>query len=230
MNPNEKITAVILAGGTGERMGEDLPKQFLPLAGKPLIMHSVAAFEKHPLVSDIVIVCCESHMDMMKNILDGSVSKKISKIIPGGDTRQESSFMGVNSSPEGTAYVLIHDAARPLLTEEVIDSVLSCAKETGAAGPVIDAEDTIIIQKEDLIEKIPERKNVKRVQTPQAFRYDLILKAHDWALENGVKGSTDDCGLVLAMGEEVRTAKGEVFNIKITSKDDLAMAEEILKK
>jgi len=230
MNTNEKITAVILAGGTGERMGEDVPKQFLPLEGKPLIAHSVAAFEEHPLVSDIVIVCCESHMDMMKNIVDKSVSKKISKIIPGGDTRQESSFMGVNSSPEGTAYVLIHEAARPLLTTDVIDSVISSAKEIGAAGPVIDAEDTIIIQKDALIENIPERKNVKRVQTPQAFRHDLILKAHEWALENGVKDSTDDCGLVLAMGEEVGIARGEVSNIKITSKKDLAIAEEILKK
>jgi 2-C-methyl-D-erythritol 4-phosphate cytidylyltransferase len=219
--------AVILAGGTGERMNETTPKQFLELDGKPVIIHTLGHFEKSILISSIVVVCHEDYMEGLDELIKQNNIKKACRIVRGGKTRQESAFIGIKNCPPGTEIVLIHDAVRPFVDESIIRDTLSAAEEAGAAGAAINVSDTIIIKKGDFIEKIPDRGILKRIQTPQGFRYKAILKAHQWALENGITDSTDDCGLVLAMGGPVKLVKGSTRNMKITDQADLFLAESL---
>jgi len=126
-------------------------------------------------------------------------------------------------------YVLIHDAVRPFVTEGIIQRTLAAAKETGAASTAIEVSDTIVLEKNSFIEEVPRRRSLKRIQTPQGFKYETILKAHDWARENRLSNMTDDCGIVREMGLEVKLVEGSGNNIKITRREDLIFAESIVK-
>ena len=225
----EKSVAIILAGGTGERMKAAVPKQFLEVSGKPVIIHTLEQFEKSDPVSDIVIVCCEKAVDILEDLIKERGLKKIYKVAAGGRTRQESSFIGVKNCPPETGTVLIHDAVRPFVTEQMIADILQAVKETGAAAPAIDIEDTVIMTGGDLIKDIPARKTLKRIQTPQGFDHDLIFKAHENALKKGITDATDDCGLVIAMDKTVKVVKGSIRNIKITDRSDLVLAEQFIR-
>ena len=226
----EKTTALILAGGVGRRMDSAIPKQFLSLGGTPIVSHSIKIFELSDKISDIVVVCHNDHIDRMESIFSEIQAKKIRCLIPGGETRQKSSFIGLKNCPPGTEYVLIHDSARPFISISMVDDLLSAARESGSAGPVIDNNDTVIETSEDFISKIPERDSLKRVQTPQAFRYDVIVHAHKMALKNGTTSASDDCGLVLNSGGKVRIVRGREENLKITSGLDMELAELIFMK
>ncbi|MEA3489053.1 MAG: 2-C-methyl-D-erythritol 4-phosphate cytidylyltransferase [Candidatus Omnitrophota bacterium] len=225
----KKTVAIVLAGGTGERMNAGIPKQFLELKGKPVIAYSLERFEKSGSISDIVVVCHQDHMELMKELAGKNSFKKLHKIVPGGKTRQGSSYEGIKNCPPGTELVLIHDAVRPFIDERIIKDVLAAADEAGAAGPVIDTSDTIVIKKRDNIVDIPDRQNVKRIQTPQGFRYKTILEAHERAMKEDITDSTDDCGMVALMGEAVELVNGSAFNIKITDRTDILLAENFLK-
>jgi 2-C-methyl-D-erythritol 4-phosphate cytidylyltransferase len=220
-----RTTAIILAGGTGERMGGDIPKQFMLISGEPVIGYSVRAFDRSPLVTDILIVCHSGHIDRMKAVLGDIKPSKECRIVPGGKTRQESSYNGVKACHEGTEYVLIHDAARPFVSAGIIENVLKAAEEKGAAMPVIDMDDTVIVEKNGEVSDIPDRKTLKRVQTPQGFRYDVILKAHEEASLLAKTDYSDDCGLVFAIRWSVKPIAGDERNIKVTDKTDLHIAE-----
>lgn len=224
----KKITVIIVAGGTGTRMGTDIPKQFLELAGKPVIMHTLQKFEDSRDVKDIVVVCHSDHIEKMKEIIVRAGMNKILKIVPGGETRQASSYAGVKACPVDTEVVLIHDSVRPFINERIISDTISAAEKEGAAGVVIDIDDTVVSSEGDIVSDIPDRKTLKRVQTPQGFRYDTILRAHEEALEKGITDSTDDCGLVFNTGGAVRTVKGSAYNIKITGPSDLDLAENFI--
>lgn len=218
----EKITAIILAGGMGKRMAAKVPKQFLPLRRKPILLYSIECFEQNPLISDIIVVCRKEYLNKTEKIIIKANIKKIFKVVPGGKTRQESSFIGIKNAPSGTAFALIHDAARPFIDNTIISDVLKAAKKSGASCPVIDTEDTIVIQKNNLIESIPDRRNLKRVQTPQGFCYKTIYNAHEWAKKKEIKNATDDCYLIKTRGRKVQLVKGSIHNIKITTQADLA--------
>jgi 2-C-methyl-D-erythritol 4-phosphate cytidylyltransferase len=223
-----KVTALILAGGEGRRMAADVPKQFLSLGGVPVISHSVKAFELSDKVSDIVIVCHQDHLSLMERVISDTHSQKTKVIVEGGETRQSSSFIGLKNCPSGTEYVLIHDSARPFLRLEMIDDLLHAVKETGAACPAEDVSDTIAEVKRGLIlEVVPKREDLKKIQTPQVFSYDVIVKAHEEAVKKGITSASDDCGLVLVSGGKVAVVKGQPGNLKITSKFDLKLAEFI---
>lgn len=223
-----KTTAIILAGGTGERMGGDIPKQFMLISGEPVISYSVRAFDRSPIVTDILIVCHNDHIERMERVLADINPSKECRIVPGGKTRQESSYNGVKACAKGTEYVLIHDAARPFVDEGVIQRVLEGAEITGAAMPVIDMEDTVIVEKGGMVDSIPDRNTLKRVQTPQGFRYDVISKAHEEALKRGKISAPDDCSLVLDTGGRLSLAAGKENNIKLTGKSDLMVSEGML--
>ncbi len=225
---NKKITAIILAGGTGERMNKDIPKQFLKLAGKPLILYTLEKFDKNFAVTDLVVVCHEDYLEHLEEIIEKNGRKKSYKVVSGGRTRQESSFIGVKNCPPGTDLVLIHDAARPFVDDRIIGDVIQAADEAGASGPVIETGDTIIVQKGEYIDRIPDRNKLKRIQTPQGFRYDLISRAHQQAIENGIAEASDDCGLVVALGKDVKTIEGSALNIKITDEISLYLAEKYI--
>ncbi|MFH1798714.1 MAG: 2-C-methyl-D-erythritol 4-phosphate cytidylyltransferase [Candidatus Omnitrophota bacterium] len=217
----EKITAIILAGGVGRRMRAKVPKQFLKLSGEPIIIRAIGHFEKSPLISDVIVVCHKGYTGKLKRLIKTAGIKKVSKVVEGGKTRQESSFLGIKSCAEDTRYVLIHDAVRPFISSKIISSTLNAAKKTGASCPVIDTEDTIVVQKNNFIESVPDRQRLKRVQTPQGFCYKTIYDAHAWARENSIKNTTDDCSLIITKGAQVRLVKGSILNIKITTQADL---------
>ena len=206
-----------------------MPKQFLELAGKPVIVYSVETFDKSPSIDEIIIVCHGEHIGRMTDIVDGIKPRKGCSIIPGGRTRQESSCNGVKACPKDTEYVLIHDAARPFVDEGIIQRVLDGAKETGAAMPVIDIEDTVVVEEDGMVREMMDRKKLKRVQTPQGFKYDIILKAHEWCLKENIAGSTDDCGMISYIGGEVAIVDGAKTNRKITQNSDLGHFIEFLK-
>ncbi len=225
-----KITAIILAGGIGSRMGQDIPKQFSLLGGVPVIERSVKAFSSCEEISDIVVVCHPGYIERMEGLVLSMGIPKPNKVVPGGETRQESSCKGLEHCDPDTDYVLIHDSARPLVSRATIRAVLEAAIEEGAAGPVIDIADTLVEQPGVFISGIPDRRVIKRMQTPQAFHFSVIIEAHKKARERSVIDASDDCGLVVTCGGKVKAVPGDGRNIKITSGFDMEMAEIIIRK
>jgi 2-C-methyl-D-erythritol 4-phosphate cytidylyltransferase len=224
----EKAAAIVLAGGSGIRMNTALPKQFMELAGKPVIIHSLEKFDRSALISDIVIVCVADHIRDLNALINKYCLKKVYQVIAGGKTRQESSSKGLKNCPQNTEFVLIHDAARPFVEEKIIEDVLNAAKDTGAAGPVIDIDDTVVAEQNGRIKDIPARDTLKRIQTPQGFRYKTIIEAHKNAAEEGIRDASDDCSLVVAIGRPVTLVRGALSNIKITTPADMFLAERFL--
>ncbi len=224
-----KAVAIVLAGGEGVRMDADCPKQFLELVGRPVIAHSLAAFAESECITDIVIVCHSDYIDRLNDIIKEHGIEKVYTVVAGGRTRQESSFIGVKNCPTETKYVLIHDAVRPLVGIDTIERTLEAAVLKGAVTSAIMAADTIVEVKGGCITGIPSRDTMMRVQTPQGFRYALILEAHEKALSNGIADATDDCGLILAMGASVAVITGRTRNIKLTDQTDLEFAEKLFR-
>lgn len=223
-----KNSALILAGGVGLRMRTAVPKQFLPLGGIPVVSYSIMAFESLEDIEDVVVVCHKDHMSLMEKIVSEMKPKKLKALVTGGETRQKSSHIGLKSCSPDTDYVLIHDAARPFISKTMVSDLLLAAKKTGSAGPAVDLSDTVVEIKGGCISNIPKRDGIKRIQTPQAFKYDVIMNAHEKALEKGITAASDDCGLVLASGGKVSVVPGSEENLKITSALDMALAEVIL--
>ncbi|MFH1847198.1 MAG: 2-C-methyl-D-erythritol 4-phosphate cytidylyltransferase [Candidatus Omnitrophota bacterium] len=219
---------IILAGGTGRRMKTFDPKQFLILSGKPIIIQTIEAFEKNRMIAGTIIVCHKDHTARLKKLIKQYGLQKVLKVVSGGTTRQESAFKGLKAVSKDTKYVLIHDAVRPFIKDDLIRRVLQGTKKIGAAGPVVECSDTIVVKKGELIVAIPDRNTMKRIQTPQGFDYKIIFDAHKWALKNNIKNATDDCSLILAMGKPVKSVKGNLSNIKITESKDLGLAEKFM--
>jgi len=225
-----KNIAIVLAGGVGKRMNASVPKQFLELGGRPIIIRTLEKFDVSPIISEVIVVCHEGHVGTLSGLVEKFGIKKAGVILPGGETRQESSQIGVRNCPDGTDNVIIHDAVRPFIDEIMIEDILKAAEASGAAGPVIGTKDTMVVSRDGFMVEIPAREHLKRVQTPQGFKYGTIVEAHEWAAKNGIVHASDDCGLVLGMGKQVRTVDGSPFNIKITDIEDLSIAEIFLKR
>lgn len=221
-----KIYAIILAGGSGERLGFPIPKQFVKVAGKTVIEHTIEVFEKHPSIDEIVLVINPSFRHLMEEILLKRNYKKVKKVLNGGETRKESSEIGVKSIEDEDAIVLIHDAVRPFVSRRIIDESIEAAKRYGAVDVAIPSVDTIIrVNDKMFIEDIPPRKYMMKGQTPQSFRLDIIRKAHDMAIDGEV---TDDCGLVLRHKiSPIYVVKGEERNIKLTYPEDIFLIDRI---
>ncbi len=221
---------LILAGGTGKRLGGTEPKQFLDLAGKPLIERTVESFITHPGINNVMIVCCTAGVRQMKKIVAGmSLEEKIC-IVEGGATRQESAYIGLNNVPPGFEFVLIHDAVRPLVSHDVITRVLDGIEETGAVMPVVEATDTLVTEKAGYLDSVPERDIMRNVQTPQGFKTKIIIGAHEEAIKKGERKATDDASLVWRLGGKVKLVRGDERNIKITVKEDFLTACAYVKR
>jgi len=225
----KKTIAIILAGGSSKRMGKNLPKQFLEVAGKPLIVHALEKFSRKKSINGIIVVSLEKYLDRSIQIIADNKVDKVIDVIPGGATRQESSYIGIKRCPDDTQFVLIHDSARPFVDNKIIDDVLRAAVKYGAAAPAMEISDTVIFEKDGFVDKIPPRKTLKRIQTPQGFSYETICKAHEQSRENGITNATDDCGLVRNMNSPVRIVEGDPANIKITDRYDIETAEKATK-
>lgn len=216
--------AVILAAGNGTRMGIDKSKLLLDICGKTVIERSVEAFANLAEMDEIIVVCRECDFDIFSKLLtDENVS-----FVFGGETRQQSVFNAVETIDE-CDYLIIHDGARPLVTEDVILKTLDEAQITKAAATGVYVKDTIKIVDEDLsIVGTPNRKNLVSIQTPQIFDFDIYKNAINKAERDG-KDFTDDCQLIENLGLKVSAVIGDYENIKITTKSDIPLAESILK-
>lgn len=222
-----KVVAVILAGGTGSRFGGDLPKQFERIGDRTIIEHSVAAFENHPQINEIVVVIHSDYVEHTKKIMDSF--SKVKAVVPGGDTRSRSSFAGIDYFKEFQAdtKILIHDAARPFVSKEIITNVIKALETHNAVNVAISVADTVI--ETDLfgkIKKIPERSFLKLVQTPQGFSLSVIREAYQKAFIDPGFVATDDCGVVFNYLKEIDifVIEGEKKNIKITIRSDLDLS------
>ncbi len=224
-----KNIAIILASGTGERFGENIPKQFFEFRGKTLLEHALDTFERNKNIDEIILVTNPKFRDLAEEILERSNYTKITKVLNGGATRVESSYIGTSEAPDD-ANVLIHDAVRAFVTPKIIDDNIEALKKYEAIGTAIDTIDTIVqVDKDGVITAIPTRKYLKRVQTPQSFRATLIKQAHRLALKEENTNFTDDCGLILHYKlAPIHIVEGDELNIKITHKNDLKVIENML--
>ncbi|MDA3901373.1 MAG: 2-C-methyl-D-erythritol 4-phosphate cytidylyltransferase [Spirochaetes bacterium] len=221
--------ALILAGGTGSRTGVGIPKQMFLINGIPLIIYTIQVFQNCEEINSITVV---SHPDYCSQITEYAKQYSIDKlisVIEGGENRQSSSRIGVESLNAGNNdIVLIHDAARPFVTEKIILSATATATEHGAAAATVPSTDTVYITENNRLVSIPKRQTLRNAQTPQAFRHSIITHAHQNALKEGISDASDDTILVLKAGYNVVLLEGSISNIKITSAEDLVLAERIL--
>lgn len=220
--------AIILASGTGTRFQQETPKQFTKLAGLPVLVHTLKPFQACREIDGIIVVTNRQYSDTVWDLGKRYGIGKMIKVVTGGDSRQESSRIGLDCCPQDTEFVLIHDGVRPFVSSAIIFRLLRALTRHEAVDTVIPSADTIVaVDSEGCIDHIPDRACLRRGQTPQAFRYDLIRAAHKYADEFGTANATDDCGLVLNMGHKVFTVSGEEENIKITYPLDLHMADKL---
>ena len=217
---------IILASGTGTRYNSDTPKQFIKIAGQTIMEHTLDIFEKNKLINRIILVITPDYRQMAEEILLKNNYKKVVKLLNGGESRKESSYIGISSIEEDEANVIIHDCARPFLSDKIIENCIEALQKYDAVDVAIPSADTIIKVKNDFIENIPDRKTLMRGQTPQAFKLSIIKKAHELSLNDS--NFTDDCGLVVKYNlGEVYVVKGEEENIKITYPSDIYMADRL---
>jgi 2-C-methyl-D-erythritol 4-phosphate cytidylyltransferase len=221
-------TAIIVAAGSGTRFGSKTPKQFLEILGKPLIIHTLFAFENCPQVDAIVLVLSSDETANFLKIVGKYNIKKLVKIVSGGTSRAESVLRGFNAIRQTNAEIVaVHDGARPCVTSLEISQTLEKAKVTGAACLVANVTDTIKEVADGKIITTIDRTKLRRALTPQAFRYDILKRA---LFENEIgEIATDECYLVEKLGVEVSIVEGKSTNIKVTTQEDLAIAEQILK-
>lgn len=227
-DPKYFTSAVIVAAGSSTRM-EGGSKQMLPLAGIPVVVHTLRAFAMTPCIHEIIIVAKESEIPMYDELIKEYELQKITKIIPGGQSRQESVRFGLDAVDERSMYIAISDGARCLVTEDMITRVCRNAYIHGAATAAVRATDTVKIgDKNAFVESTTERKRTWQAQTPQVFKTNLYRAAAYVALQKGVEG-TDDNKLVEAIGYPVKLVDCGKENIKITTPLDLYLAEAILR-
>ena len=227
-----KNYVILLAGGVGKRMDSEIPKQFLEVKGKPIIIYTLEDFERNPQIEKIVIVCIKDWIDHLRELLEKYKITKAVWITEGGATGHDSIRNGVyflrdKIDPED--FVIVHDAVRPVLPQKAIDEVIRVAHENGNASSSIACHPPIVYT-EDFKSGITDvdREHVMLTASPQAYRYDLALKCYDKAEEENKHNFTFTSSLLIHYGERVYFAKGTTSNIKITEKEDLALFEALL--
>ncbi len=222
------VSAIIVAGGKGERMGGELPKQFMEVLGKPVLSYTIHALSLCPEIAEIIIVTLGDYLVFCKDLAEEFGFQKVTKIICGGRERQDSVYNGLLELPETARYVVVHDGVRPLVRAETISACIAQAKQFGAAAAAVKAKDTVkTADSNQMITGTANRENLWFVQTPQVFEKKLLLEAHRRAIEDQYT-ATDDCMLVERLGQPVKLVTGEYENIKITTPQDLFIMEGLL--
>lgn len=227
-----KVVALIVAGGKSVRFGGEVPKQFRSVCGRPMLSWAIDSFEKAKSVDQVLVVVPEDYMIYTsEKVIDPYDFSKVIKVVGGGDSRPASVYNGLLALSEATDYVAIHDGARPLVSHEDIDKVVEAAKKDKAAILATKATDTVKRVRDSFIISTLERDSLYMAQTPQVFQYDMIMDVHrEYAGKSGDKWATDDASMVEKKGFKVRTIEPSSPNFKITSADDLLLAETILKE
>lgn len=220
------VSAVVVAAGNSRRMG-GVNKQFLLIDGVPVLIRTLSAFENSPLIKEIIVAARETDIPAMYAMIKKYGLTKVKEIVKGGETRQESVTAAIKRTAEKCDFLAIHDGARPLVTEQVIENTLEAAFHFEAAATGTRVKDTIKVAENGVIRSTPDRALLWAVQTPQIFRKETYLSALE-AVPNSFE-FTDDCKLMEEYGQEVRMVEGDYENIKITTPVDIILAEAIVK-
>ena len=228
-----KNYVILLAGGVGKRMGTDIPKQFLEVDGKPIIVYSIENFQKNPQIEKIVVVCVKDWIDKTWELVKKYSLSKVEWIIEGGSTGHDSIRNGVfflKDKIDPDDHIIVHDAVRPVLPQKAIDEVIRVSHEKGNASSSIECHPPIVYtdDHESGITDV-DREHVMLTASPQAFKYSLALKCYEQAEAEDYHTSTFTSSLLIHCHERVYFAKGTSCNIKITRKEDLALFEALLK-
>jgi 2-C-methyl-D-erythritol 4-phosphate cytidylyltransferase len=221
------IAALIMAAGRGERFAGGATKQLALVGGRPMVAWSIERLANFSDIEHVLLVIPPAQTDAWRITLAEPSGELVDGVVEGGERRQDSVKIGVEALPEATTHVLIHDAARPCLSSELLARIIEALHTNDAVVPVTRAVDTLAVDSGGVIDAIVDRTNIACVQTPQAFEKQLALRAHRKAFADGLH-SSDDGSLVLALGEKVKTVPGDRTNIKVTYEEDIAIAEEIL--
>jgi 2-C-methyl-D-erythritol 4-phosphate cytidylyltransferase len=223
-----KLGVVIVAAGSGKRMGTSESKQFLPLGDKPVLVHTLEAFAAVDQVDSIVLSVGASDIPRCEQFVKDFGLTKIYRIVAGGAERQDSVYRGLRALPGDTEWVLVHDGVRPFVSRERIEACWRGAMKHEAAVLAVPVKDTIkTVAADGQITSTPDRRSLWAVQTPQAFRLSRLLEAHERAQAEGFMG-TDDAMLIERIGGTVHVVEGDYRNIKLTTPDDLQWAEWLL--
>ena len=226
-----KVIALIPAAGMGKRMGAGINKQYLLLHDKPIVAHTIAVFEQALFIDDIYVIVPEAEIPYCReHVIDRYGFAKVRAIVAGGSERQHSVLNGLRAvtDPQDDDVVLIHDGVRPFIPELVLERAVAAALEHDGALVAVPSKDTVKVVTDGIIRDTPAREQLWLAQTPQAFRYGIIRAAHEIAEAEGFLG-TDDAMLVERLGKEVHIVLGDYRNIKITTPEDLILAEAFLK-
>lgn len=223
----QPCTAIVPAAGSSTRMGTD--KVLMPLEDVPVLIRTLRVLENCPEVTEIIVVTREDLIVPVSQLCREVGLSRVHKIIKGGDTRAESVLSGIREADPAAELIAIHDAARPLVTEEIIARTIKAASKRGAAAPAVPVKDTIKRAVDGVVQETPNRAELFAVQTPQVFEHGLILGALEKAVGEGA-AITDDCSAVERLGMPVVLTEGSYENIKLTTREDVAMAEAILER
>lgn len=222
------VTAIVVAAGNSTRMG-GVNKQFLLIDGVPVLIRTLRAFSQCNYINEIIVAAREEDIPKMFSMIKEYEVLKVTDIVKGGVTREESVFSAIRRSSPFSEYLCIHDGARPLVTDQIISDTVETAFKTKAAATGVRVKDTIkIVNSDNVIVSTPERNNLWAVHTPQVFERQMYLSAVDNVINS--EHFTDDCRLIEEYGEPVTMVEGSYENIKITTPDDICVAQAIINR
>lgn len=226
-----RVTALIPAAGMGKRMAAGINKQYLKLGGKPILAHTLDVFEKAPFVDDVYVIVPEDEITYCReNVIESYGYTKVRRIVAGGRERQQSVFNGLKAADglDIDDIVIVHDGVRPFVPLDAVRRSVEVARLHDGALVAVPVKDTVKITAEGIVVDTPGRENIWLAQTPQTFRYGVIRQAYERAENEGFLG-TDDSSLVERLGKTVHIVMGDYRNIKITTPEDMLLAEAFLK-
>jgi len=219
----DRVVAVVPAGGVGARMKSRRPKQYLALAGAPLLVHTLRVLVQTKGMEGVILVAPGDRIAATRRLVDRHRVRNVLDIVAGGAERQESVWRGLQALPGGVRWVVVHDAVRPFITPELVERVIAAGQRHGAATCGLEVRETVKRVKGAMVDTTLDREGLWLIQTPQAFRRDLLCEAHGKARRDGFVG-TDDAVLVERLGEPVAVVSGLARNLKITTPHDLQIA------
>ncbi len=224
--------ALIIAGGSGQRMKQDIPKQFLNVHDKPVIIYTLEAFQKHPNIDRIAVVCLPGWEEILKAYAKQFNITKLNWIFPGGECGQQSLYngiMGLHKDCNEEDVVVIHDAIRPLVSQEIISENISCCAIHGSAITTIPcAEAMLLTEDKESAEDMIDRNSLARTQTPQSFPLKKLVWAHEEAGKRGITNSIATCTLMVELGEKIYFSSGAERNLKLTTTEDIEIFKALL--
>lgn len=225
------VSAVVVAAGKGKRMEREINKQYIALGGRAILAHTLQAFEDHPGIDEVVLVVGKGEESLCRQqVIEAEGFRKVQKVVTGGTERYHSVYNGIRSLGEDCDVVVVHDGARPFVTDTMINESIAGARAHGCAIVGVPVKDTIkVIDGEGFVKETPKRETLWMVQTPQTFQKSLLLRAHGEREKKNL-AVTDDAMLLEALGRKVKMVRGDYENIKITTPEDLDLGEGIMKR